>query len=196
MRGPHLPKRAKQANEQPVGDAALDRLAATTVPPSRVLRNLGYQKALGLVTVLEAEMIAYLLERSRTVADIVDLVYRTRKDDPAFHQNYMRVSRTLRLLETRGYVSRRLFGSNKPYRITDYALQKLAGVERVWGTRLVSGWELAIYAGTITAATVTIFASLGVLQVSRFGFMIIYTVLVFLSGVCAPGLVRMFKKVW
>ncbi len=174
----------------------------TTVPSSkisikdRLLHNLKYQKALGLSTVLETEVVIHLLEGKKSVGQLVRLVYGTEKDDPEFEKNYMRVSRALQPLESKGYVSRRLFGSSKPYRITHYALDKIANIETSSSPSLAGRWDVATFLGLVAVASGTYLTGSGFIPVSRLWFMFIYTVLVFLFGVCTVRLVQMVKRVW
>jgi hypothetical protein len=66
----------------------------------------------------QTRILALLLERNRSVADTVAAVYSKRSDQTGYRGLYMRVSRRLKSLESRGFVSRALFGKERPYRIT------------------------------------------------------------------------------
>ncbi len=157
---------------------------------------LRYQRKLEFATTLETEILACLLEGSKTVGELVELVFRVRKENCSFHQYYMRVSRVLRKMELEGYVSRRLFGSNKPYTLTHFALARLASEGDGPAPKLVDRWDLGTYGATIAAAVATVCTSSGVVPISRSEFMVVYTVLVFLCGVCSLRLAGMLKRVW
>jgi len=66
----------------------------------------------------QTRILALLLERNRSVGDVVAAVYGRRSDQIGYRGLYMRVSRRLKSLESRGYVSRNRFGKERPYRIT------------------------------------------------------------------------------
>ncbi len=174
-----------------------------TAPPSdsyeeiaEIMDSLKCQMRLGLETALEAEIVANLLEGKRTIGDLVEVIYNRRGDDPEFHRCYMRVYRALQRLGRKGYVSRKLFGSEKPYRLTSLAFDQLASVRRRDTSHLVDPSDGALLVGTIVMAVVTALASKGDLRVSRQVFTLIYSLFVFLSGASSLRLVQMVRKVW
>lgn len=90
-------------------------------------------------------ILALLLERDRSVGDLVAVVYNKRYDQEGFRRLYMRVSRRLKSLQAEGMVSRALFGKEKRYAITHRGRKALsdsiahrglvsarAGLEPVW----------------------------------------------------------------
>ncbi len=96
----------------------------------RVHRAIEDLETLDLSEILEAQVISHLLEGRRTVAELVEEIYGQRKGDEGFMTLYSRVRRCVRQLESRGYVATRLFGRDKPYRLTKYAVSRLANFDQ------------------------------------------------------------------
>lgn len=161
-----------------------------------VLRDLSYLKALGVRTILETEIIARLLDGRRTPGELAESIYGCGSDDSGFHQYYMRVCRSLEGLESKGYVSRQLFGSRKPFRLTRHALRILSQLEQGNGKELVGPMDLAIYAAACIAATITILAESGTLSLPRPQFMILYTIFTVLAGMSVLRLLQTVRQAW
>ena len=63
-------------------------------------------------------LLILLLGRNRSIGDLVTIIYGMKSDQPGYRKLYMRVSRRLKSLQSKGFVSKALFGKEKPYRIT------------------------------------------------------------------------------
>ena len=61
--------------------------------------------------------------------------------------------RTISDLESRGFVSRSLFGKEKPYQLTQFAIAritKITGVSESWEPRLIPKVDLILYMGALS----------------------------------------------
>lgn len=162
----------------------------------RILGNLRDLKSLRMVTLLEAEIVARLLEGRRTAGELVEEIFDVQGDSESFHSYYMRVCRALHSLEKRGYVSTRLFGRDRPYRLTDHVVQRLARIGGEQPARLVPIRDALVYVVTVVVCVIVILARLGFLEFDRQGFMVLFTLGVLLSGVSLTKFLEMIGKVW
>jgi hypothetical protein len=162
----------------------------------KILQDLRYLKTLDVTTTLQAEIIAHLLYGRRTPRELVELIFEIENDCGSFHQYYMRISRALQSLESHGFVSRRLFGSEKPYRLTRYALSRLASLDRDRGRGPVSRWDASIIATTVGVGIATIAADQGLVPLARLEFMVLYTLFILLSGMSLLRFIEMVRRVW
>jgi hypothetical protein len=149
-------------------------------------------QAIEVDSILEARIIAELVRGSRSVAELTCWIFETDNDKPEYTAYYDRVRRVLRILEGKGYVSRRLFGKEKPYRLTNLALRKLLELkhENIDRARLV---DYALYASFVSLVGII----LG-LTWSRVGgnlFFILYSLFLVLSGASLARMVRMIQEV-
>jgi hypothetical protein len=93
----------------------------------RLLRSVGSLRHLEL-NMLEVEILSRLMEGRRTRNELVEGIFNVEKGGPDYVASYTKVRRGLEDLEGRGFVSAPLFAKEKPYRITSYAMQKVASV--------------------------------------------------------------------
>ncbi len=119
------------------------------------VRALG---ALGLGSELHTEMLRHLIHGPRTITELVELVYGVSRNGQSFPADYMKIRRAVRKLESRGLVSTRVFGRDKPYRLTRHAIERLYHLARPNGRteRLMSRSDLAIHASTLATGLVTL----------------------------------------
>lgn len=108
-------------------------------------------KGLDIGDELAVEIMAQLVEGRRTVSEMVERTYGLRVSDEGFSSSYNRVSREIRRLESKGLVSRKLLGRDKPYRLTQLAIANLA---RIGGGEqqlsLVTKTDIATYLVTVS----------------------------------------------
>ena len=119
---------------------------------------------------LSIEILAQLIEGKKTVTEIVEAVYGLKHFEDGFVSSYGRVWREIRRLESKGLVSTRLLGRNKPYRLTQLAiinLAKIGGEEQQ--VPIIPRIDLIPYLGTVGIAIVAILQSSGLLQLSDLG---------------------------
>jgi hypothetical protein len=105
-------------------------------------------------TTLEAQLINELMEGRRTGPELVKLVFNVDRSNPEFHTYYMRVRRAISSLESKGYVVSRLFGRDKPYRLTRYAVEQLASLGG-GRERLLPKHDLVLYFVTLAMGIIS-----------------------------------------
>ena len=162
----------------------------------KIRDNVRLLSTLDIDTTLQAEIVAHLLDGRKTPAQLAELLFESQGEGSSSHPYYMRVSRALQVLESRGYVSRRLFGSHKPYRLTRYALAMLASLDETGAGGLVGRWDMALFLATGICAVFTISANQGYCQLGRFPFMVLYTVFLLLSGMSLLRFLEKVRRVW
>lgn len=94
----------------------------------RIKKGVSKLKGLELGDELGVEVLAQLVDGKRTASEIVEQVYGITSSDEGFTSSYGKVRREIRKLESKGLVSRRLFGNEKPYGLTDLAVINLARI--------------------------------------------------------------------
>jgi len=79
---------------------------------------------------LQDQILEELVEGSRTVGELVEVLYGVRRSDPGFSTSYMKVRRAVKRLEGRGYVSVPVLGKEKPCRLTRLGSRAIAEIPR------------------------------------------------------------------
>ena len=90
-----------------------------------------------IVRPLEAEILSNLSEGRRTATELCESIYNVERSSSSFHTYYMKVSRAVKELQRRGYVSTRVFGRDKPYALTPFAAARMMNLGRSTGVRVV-----------------------------------------------------------
>ncbi len=123
----------------------------------RLRRALQQLRSLDLATPLQTEIVEKLLEGRRSLPELVELIYQESSGSPEYKAYYMRVRRAADHLQARGLVSTKLFGKNKPYRLTRYGVEMLTPIagEKI-RYRLLPRKDAALYSATIAVILVTI----------------------------------------
>ncbi len=75
---------------------------------------------------LQVSVIQSLVSGARSIAELVEEIYGVVKGQEGYMTSYTRIRRVLAKLSARGLVSRKMFGSAKPYRLTRHARDSLA----------------------------------------------------------------------
>lgn len=171
-------------------EEVLEPIRKRMVENARELRDLEVDR------VLEAEIVAHLLNGRRTSGELAEQIFEVGPESDGFHSYYMRVSRALHSLEKRGYVSTKLFGRDRPYRLTDHCLRKLAKIGGEEPARLLPPQDIGVYASTLLLSAAAILARTGFLDLTRQAFTVLFALAVLLSGVSLTRFIEMVKKVW
>lgn len=154
-------------------------------------------RGLDMGDVLSIEILSQLVDGRKSTAEIVEEVYGLRKGDEGFKSCYSRVSRAIKKLESRGLISRQLFGRDKPYRLTQLAIINLA---RIGGEEqqmmLVPRTDMAAYAGALALALPLAMRALGMLTISGEVEVWLFPCFCFLLGVCFVEVLRTFRRVF
>jgi hypothetical protein len=146
---------------------------------------------------VQVEVISRLLEGRKTIAELTSLIYGVGRQEEGFHSCYSRVRRAIKKLESKGLVSTRLFGKEKPYRLTDLAianLVRLGGEKEQLG--VVPRHDLAIYLATVTMAIPVIFLSAGWMVLSDLGVGVVFACFFYLLGASSIRLVQTLGRVF
>lgn len=106
---------------------------------------------LGLVSVIEANIVAELLDGRKTVAELVERLYQVARENPHYSAYYDKVRRAAGSLESKGYVARRLLGRDKPYKLTRLGWDRiLAASLNGKPPRTIPGVDAVLYLTTLT----------------------------------------------
>ena len=112
----------------------------------RVREGISRLKGLEVGDDLGVELLSQLVSGKKNASEIVELIYGFSRSEEGYKSSYGRVRREICRLESKGLVSRKLFGKEKPYRLTQLAIINLA---RIGGEEqqenLVTRTDLAIY---------------------------------------------------
>jgi len=173
----------------PVADSSQIRILF-----GRVLANAKDLKRISITSVLEAEILTYLVEGRRTVGELTDQIFGLKRMDPSYHTYYMKVRRTIRDLQRKGYVATNLFGKEKPYRLTPHAVAAMMDVgDR--SPRVIPMPDRVIYGGTVGLGLANILLAGFSRFLSRPYMILVYTMFVFLTGYSFSRLTVAFRKV-
>jgi hypothetical protein len=133
----------------------------------RLLRSVGSLRHLEL-SMLEVEILSRLMEGRRTRNELVEEIFDVRKGGPDYVASYTKVRRGLEDLEGKGYVTTPLFAKERPYRITSYAMQKVASVSPdIRQPRLVERADPVIYAACLIVGLATYYVVGNVAEPAR-----------------------------
>ncbi len=158
---------------------------------SEVRAAIAKFETLDVSSLLEAKIMAELAAGRRTTAELACSIFETDNEKPEYSGYYDRVHRALRVLEGRGYVSRRLFGKEKPYRLTKLAVACLLTLDP--GTRRRSWSDYAIFSALITLGAATVALMTG--QVAGVLFLTIYSAFLVVVGVAVTRMIQILDEV-
>jgi hypothetical protein len=134
----------------------------------RVKQGVSKLKGLDLGDELGVEILSQLVEGRKSASEIVELIYGLRRGDEGHKSCHGRVSREIRRLESKGLVSRVLFGREKPYRLTELAVINLA---RIGGHEkqvpIVPMVDVVMYISTVGSAVPLVLLVTGWIQLSQ-----------------------------
>jgi hypothetical protein len=162
----------------------------------KVFRAVEDLKQLDVSDLLQAEIIGKLLTGRRTVAELVEEIYGQRKGGTGFMSAYSKTRRSIRELESKGYVTTTIFGKNKPYRLTKYAISRLSDFETpAHKASLVPRKDLFLYILTSVLAALAlavVYENIGLEGLSLASFYAIFFILV---GISITRLLETITKV-
>jgi len=146
---------------------------------------------------LAVEVLSRLVEGRRTSSEIVTLIYGLKRGDEGFESSYGRVRREIRKLESKGLISRNLFGREKPYRLTQLAVTNLA---RIGGeekqTPLMMTTDLAAYLVTLALSVPNALQAVGWLQLSDVWTLAVITSFCFFLGFSSSRVLVTLRRVF
>jgi hypothetical protein len=149
---------------------------------SKVREGVSKLRGIDLGDEFGIEILSQLVEGQKSIPEIVDIVYGLQNGDEGYKSSYGRVRREIRLLESKGLVSRSLFGKEKPYRLTELSIINLAriGGEQKRQATVIPRTDMVMYLATAGAAAPVAILVFGWVQLSEastigvFGFLCLF----------------------
>jgi hypothetical protein len=100
----------------------------------RVREGVSKLKGLDMGDELSVEILGQLVQGRKTTTEITESIYGLSYSDEGWKSSYSKVNRQIRRLESKGLVSRRLLGKDKPYRLTRLAVTSCyLAAQEAWG---------------------------------------------------------------
>jgi len=140
---------------------------------------------------LELAILENLVGGAHSTAELVEEIYGSKRDEPGYMTNYTRARRALDRLSSRGYVSRRLFGSVKDYRLTQYGFERLArlasGVEK---PRVLPANDRVLHLVTLSVAVLLLLSASGRMPIPGSFLILLDSLFFFMLGLSVSRIVR------
>jgi len=140
---------------------------------------------------LELAILENLVGGAHSTAELVEEIYGSKRDEPGYMTNYTRARRALDRLSSRGYVSRRLFGSVKDYRLTQYGFERLArlasGVQK---PQVLPAKDMVLHFLTLSVAVPLLLSASGRIAVSDSSLILLDSLFFFMLGLSVSRIVR------
>ncbi len=160
----------------------------------RVAKNARDLDRMRISSALEAEILSALIQGRRTVSELTEQMFGVTRGDPNYHTYYMKVRRATKGLQRRGYVATRLFGRDKPYKLTPFAFEKMTDVKE--GTpRVLPARDAFAFVATVAFGLANMALANSSPWLSTPLTLVVYTVFVFLAGYCLSRLAAVFRRV-
>ena len=163
---------------------------------SRIEKGVGSLRGVEVGDQLEVEIILKLLRGRKTVSELVDQIYGLERSDEGFGSSYTRVRRTIKKLESKGLVSTRIFGKEKPYRLTRYAIANMANIggeeEQV---SIMPKEDILVYIITLGLSVPIANLAFGWLELSDPVIALVYACFFYFLGASSSRLIQTFRRV-
>ncbi len=151
---------------------------------------------------LQVEILLELLNGRRTVSELVAAIYGVCDGDPGFKTSYSRVSRSAAELRSKGFLSRRLLGKEKPYHITQLAVARMSSFEGVKATSrgdVMPRGDLTLYVSSLALGLVSVVAGRGILSGTleeiELLYLVIFSLFLLATGAALTRLYDAIKRV-
>jgi hypothetical protein len=158
-----------------------------------LLGDMRQFRELGADSLLQGELLIRLTKREATIGDLARDIFDP-KDRSESKAEYMRVMRAMNALEARGFVARKLFGKEKPYRLTRYGRENIETIlEGQSPEILLTRGSLAMYLGTAVMVVLSVVAT-----IHRFPSVVLVLAWLLsgvLLGICLTKFVKTLKVV-
>jgi hypothetical protein len=145
---------------------------------------------------LQVDTLLRLIEGPRSAAELVEEIYGMTKSHPGYMTSYTRTRRALAKLSTQGLVSRRVFGSTKPYYLTRYARDGLAS--HATGSdppKILPRTDRILHISTTTIAILLVLALSGRIQLNQPIMSVIHFVFFFSLGLTTARIIEGVRRV-
>jgi hypothetical protein len=163
----------------------------------RVREGVSKLKGLDMGDELVVEILGQLVQGKKTLTEITESVYGLTRSDDGYQSSYSKVTREIRRLESKGLVSRRLFGKDKPYRLTQHAVINLA---RIGGEgeqlSLVTKNDLVLYVGTLAMGVPVAVQALNLAQIGEIVTVMLFPCFCFLLGLSCCRVLQTIRSVF
>ena len=163
----------------------------------RVVDGVSKLKGLDVGDELAVEILGQLVQGRRTLTEITEGIYGLSRSDEGFRSSFNRVGREVRRLESKGLVSRKLFGNNKPCRLTQLAIINLA---RIGGEEqqlpVVSRVDLIPYLSTIGISVFAVLHSRGFVSLPEMGTLGLFVLFGFAAGISFCRVLQTIRRVF
>jgi hypothetical protein len=135
----------------------------------RLRKSMTHFRTLEIDTLLQAEILAELIDGPRSSTELVERILHTDRSNPReFEASCARVRRGLKNLGARGYVSRGLLRRNSPHRLTRYAVARLADIQTGYDPeRIVTRATLCLLSGSVITGILSLMRYAGILVLGR-----------------------------
>jgi hypothetical protein len=164
---------------------------------ARIQQGVSKLGGLDIGDELSVEILRQLVGGRKNTSEMVELIYGLRRGEEGFSSCFSRVGREIRKLESKGLVSRRVFGRDRPYRLTELAVANLA---RIGGEEkqmpLIPRSDLLVYLVTIILAVPVGLQGMGWLGIADTGTVGLFPSFCFSLGVSSYGAVRTIRRVF
>jgi hypothetical protein len=163
----------------------------------RVREGVSRLRGLDMGDELSVEILSHLVEGKMTVSELVTRIYGLGGSEGGYHSCYNRVSREIRRLESKGLVSRQLFGRDKPYRLTRLAVANLA---RIGGEEqqqpVVTRTDLASYIATLALSLPHVLRTGGWIEMVELPTVVLLVLFCFSLGFSSSRLLQTLRRVF
>jgi len=161
----------------------------------KLLDKVNDYRDLGVKNVLQIELLARLAAGRSTASDLAVEAFSGNNPGAVSRGEYMRTMRSLAALERKGYVTRALFGKDKPYRLTHHGED---AVEAIIGGRtpqaLIPRRELLSFALAGLAAATS--AALTYAEAGTLILIACWLATGILTGLCLTRFVQTARRIW
>ncbi len=162
----------------------------------RVREGVSRLKGIEIGDELSIEVLAQPIENRKSQSEIVEGVYGLSRPDEGFKSCYTRIGRELRRLESKGLVSRKLFGRDKPYRLTQHAvinLAKIGGEEQQ--VPIVPAIDIPFYLAMMTSGILVGLSVIGLIDIPELSSIGLFGFFCVLFGISITRFAQTLRRV-
>lgn len=163
----------------------------------KVVDGVSKLRGLDIGDLLAVEILGQLVQGKKSLTEITEGIYGLGRSDDGFKSCYTRVGREIRRLESKGLVSRKLFGNERPYRLTQLAIINLA---RIGGEEqqlpVIPRIDLVPYLGTLGISVIGALHARGIVQLPETGTLGLLLIFGIFIGISLTEVLRTLRRVF
>jgi hypothetical protein len=145
---------------------------------------------------LSIEVLAQLIDNRKSQTEIVEGIYGLSRPDEGFKSCYTRIGRELRRLESKGLVSRQLFGRDKPYRLTQHAVINLAKIGgREQQVPILPAIDIPFYLAMIVSGVLVGLSVAGLMEIPELSSIGLFGIFCVLFGISITRFAQTVRRV-